>query len=171
MVRKFEVKNSKIDGKGCFATSLIKKGELIGVMRGGRLSISKLKRKYRKGELRSSDPLQVEEKGYLNLFKPYIYFNHSCKPNAAIIGRAKLIAIKNIKQGEEIAYDYSSTEWTSDEFDDFGEWIMKCDCGCSSCRKKIKRFQTLPMYLQNKYISKKLVQDFILKKYYKANKE
>jgi len=52
MGNKFTVKESNIEGKGCFATFLIKKGELICDMKGQLLSIQELIEKYEKGEER-----------------------------------------------------------------------------------------------------------------------
>jgi SET domain-containing protein len=69
------------------------------------------------------------------------YINHSCKPNAEalISGRRVWIwARKNIKPGEEIAYDYGK-----EYFDDI---IRPMGCRCEKCaspsrrsRKKLSR--------------------------------
>jgi SET domain-containing protein len=42
------------------------------------------------------------------------YINHSCTPNIKIVKEdkiIKLIAIKDIQEGQEITFDYNSTEW------------------------------------------------------------
>jgi uncharacterized protein len=58
------------------------------------------------------------------------YINHSCKPNAEAIvsqrGRVWIFAIKNIKSGEEITYDYG------EEY--FDGVIKPHGCRCVSCR-------------------------------------
>jgi SET domain-containing protein len=165
MGNKFTVKESNIEGKGCFATFLIKKGELICDMKGQLLSIPELIEKYEKGEERISDPLQVEEGNYIDLDEPYIFFNHSCEPNAAIVGLGKLVAIRNIKENEEITYDYSATEWTSDDLGKYKEWAMECKCSSKLCRGIIKEFPLTTQSLQRRYVDNKIVQDFIIKKY------
>jgi len=129
------------------------------------MSIPEVIEKYEKKKKRPDDPLQIGEKRYLELEKPYIFFNHSCDPNAAVVGRAKIVAVKNIQKGEEILFDYSTTEWVDDSFGQYKEWTVKCNCGIRLCRKEIKEFPLLPNSLQRKYINKKMVQDFILKKY------
>lgn len=58
------------------------------------------------------------------------YINHGCKPNCEseiIKGRVYIQAIKNIKAGEEITYDYG------DEY--FNEFIKPMGCKCVSCLK------------------------------------
>ena len=161
---KFKVKKSSIEGMGCFATEPIKKSELICNMKGEEISISELKKRYKLRRERDCDPLQVGEKRYLDLKKPYVYINHSCNPNGAIIHRNELIAIKNIKKGEEITYDYSFTEWTDDkDWEGYDEWSMECNCKSPLCRKKIREFRFLPNKIQKKYINQNRVLDFICK--------
>lgn len=169
MEDKFTVKKSGIDGKGCFATSLIKKEEVICFMKGQLLSIPELIEKYEKGEERISDPLQVEERNYLDLDEPYIFFNHSCKPNAAVVKFNELIAIRDIKSGEEIVFDYSLTEWSEDaDWEDYNDWIMDCNCKTLACRKKIREFRFLPSDIQDKSVLWGVIPDHIKIKYKKC---
>mgnify|MGYP001576211116 CR=1 FL=1 len=168
MDNKFIVKDSDINGKGVFAVSPIKNGDTICVMGGKELSIPELKIKYQCGEERLSDPLQISEKSYLDLDEPYIFFNHSCAPNATIIDKHKLVAIRAIEPDEEITYDYSFTEWSDEDFDDYEEWFMECKCGTSYCRKVIGEFPILPKSLKNKLLKEKMVQDFIIRKFKKC---
>src|SRR3989338_4354707 len=101
----FVVAKSNIEGKGVFASSHIRAGEKICSMQGTPLSIAELREKYRKGEERISDPLQIGPTEYLDLDEPYIFFNHSCEPNAAIVGEHELVAVHDINEGEEITFD------------------------------------------------------------------
>lgn len=55
------------------------------------------------------------------------YVNHSCDPNAVLVGQIVLIAFRPISVGEEICYDYATSE--GEHYDDF-----KCNCGTSLCR-------------------------------------
>jgi SET domain-containing protein len=57
-----------------------------------------------------------------------MFVNHSCQPNCEtdeIGGRVYIIAIRNIKAGEELTYDY----WLYDGDDD-----APCYCGSKKCR-------------------------------------
>jgi len=161
---KIAVKDSPVEGKGMFATSDIKNGEIVCVMEGEKISIPELKRRYTYGKERICDPLQISERQYLDMVKPYVYINHSCEPNLAMTKISTLIALRDIKKGEEVFYDYSTTEWTYDNFGKYAEWSMDCICGNKNCRKIIVQFPFLPKKLQDKYLELKAVPDFILRK-------
>jgi len=169
---KFIVKESGIEGKGCFATALIQRGEIICFMKGKLATIPEIREKYKTGELRIDDPLQIEKAKYLILDEPYIFFNHRCTPNAQVIKKGKMIAVQDIIPGQEIFFDYAATEWTDEEFaefvdpnhKDYKRWKMECKCGLPSCRDKVEEFIYLPERLQGYYLNHRLVQDFILQK-------
>ena len=60
------------------------------------------------------------------------YINHSCKPNAEAIvsqrGRVWIFAMKNIKPGEEITYDYG---------EEYFEGVIKWKgCRCENCGRR-----------------------------------
>ncbi len=170
MKNKFAIKKSQIQGLGAFATQIIKKGELIYKVRGESISIEELKKRYKKGTERSSDPLQIKESRYLDLYKPYVYMNHSCNPNSAIVKLNDLIAIKNIPTGKEITYDYSLTDWSEDkDWPGYADWVMRCKCNSSVCRQKIREFRFLHKHIQKKCIKQDMVPDYIVRKYKKNN--
>lgn len=65
------------------------------------------------------------------------YINHSCKPNAEALISGQRVWIwsrKNIKAGEEIAYDYGK-----EYFDDI---IKPMGCRCEKCGSKPKKPKT-----------------------------
>lgn len=163
IIPKFKVSNSRF-GKGCFATRTIEKGETICFLEGEVTSWNEYEKRYREGLVRLDDPLQISETKYLDLHKPYIYFNHSCNPNSGLRGRNQLIAIKKITANEEINYDYSSVSWDDKLSKDYGAWTMKCKCEEENCRKVIGNFPTIPKSQRMKYIRLKVVPNFILKK-------
>jgi len=85
--------------------------------------------------------------------------NHSCNPNCGFhyTGRRPLLySIRDIGEGEEITFDYSTTM-------DEGFWEMECLCGEKNCRGIIRDFRHLPIPLQKKYRLLGIVPDFILK--------
>ncbi len=56
------------------------------------------------------------------------YINHSCRENAeakTYKGRVYIVAVKNIKAGEEITYDYGKEYWE--------EHIQPKGCRCPKC--------------------------------------
>ena len=96
----------KKGGMGVFAREPISKGELL-VLWGGRILAE--------SELDATIPhftqrvLQVEEGLYMLQPEPLEssdYFNHSCSPNAGFSGQIALVAMRDIKHGEEVCFDY-----------------------------------------------------------------
>lgn len=62
------------------------------------------------------------------------YINHSCKPNCEIEtywGRVYVCAMKNIKAGEELTYDYDT--------DYFDEHIKPKGCRCNKCLSRMAK--------------------------------
>lgn len=56
-------------------------------------------------------------------------FNHSCNPNAGVKGQNILVGRKDIKAGEEICFDYETT--------DFQGLNIICKCDSKNCRGEI----------------------------------
>lgn len=138
-------------GKGVFAKQTIKKGELICIMQGKRLEANQLGEIAKKGRKILVDPLQIGKEVFLDLDSPYLYFNHSCNPNAGIKNNIELIAIKDIARDEEIYFDYSTT-W----FDGF-----ICECGNMNCRTYIADYYSIPKHVRKKYKKLGVVSTFI----------
>ncbi|HEY7299743.1 MAG TPA: SET domain-containing protein [Xanthobacteraceae bacterium] len=140
MTRKsFRVGRSRT-GLGLFATEAIKKGAFIAEYKGRRVTNAEADELEARGsrymyELNSR--WTVDGSGRYNVAR---YANHSCRPNAEsdVIhgkrardrkgGMVILRAIKNIKPGDEITYDYGR-----DYFDGF---IKPIGCKCEKCTEK-----------------------------------
>lgn len=87
------------------------------------------------------------------------YVNHSCEPNAALVinnGTVALIAIINIRAGDEITFDYSTTM-------DGEGWTFNCTCGSRLCRRRIGDFRYLQSARQRHYIALGIVPDYNLR--------
>lgn len=118
-------------GLGLFATEPIKKGSFIVEYTGPRLSNEKADKLEARG---SKYMYQINSKWTIdgsprkNIAR---YANHSCRPNAesdVVRGRVKISAIKNIKPGDEIVYDYGD--------DYFKNVITPSRCKCEKCLEK-----------------------------------
>jgi len=70
-------------------------------------------------------------------------FNHSCEPNAGFKSSIVLEAIRDIKAGKEITFEYAFNETYFEPFE--------CKCGASSCRKIIKSTDWQIKEIQEKY--------------------
>ncbi|MEZ6094838.1 MAG: SET domain-containing protein-lysine N-methyltransferase [Pirellulaceae bacterium] len=56
-------------------------------------------------------------------------FNHCCAPNVGIKGQVVVLARRDIDAGEELTFDYETTDVAPDPFD--------CSCGAPECRTRI----------------------------------
>jgi SET domain-containing protein len=167
MNRNTEIKRSKISGCGVFATQQIKKGRRIHIMRGKRMTIRAMFRAVDGGLEDSADPLFIGDDLYLDLDELSRSFNHSCNPNAYIRGKCTLVALKNIRVGEEITYDYSTTMVDGDRIKSLGHpvWSCRCKCGARNCVGRIDQFQRLPARRRAFYVKNGYAPGFVLKKF------
>jgi len=94
----YKVKNSAIHGKGLFAQCNIKKDTILGAL--------KCKPTLKDGPY----VLWVNEKLSVRVECNLKYINHNAKPNACYYEDLQVVALKNIKKGEEITHDYGD-EW------------------------------------------------------------
>ncbi len=123
------VGTSKIHGKGVYARVTIPKGTFIIEYTGEKIPLKEgLKR----------DKLQ-KSKGKCYVFALNTrfcidgatggdarYINHSCKPNCVYLrknGKIWIRALRNIRIGEELTYDYDDEEGT-----------CPCTCGTKKCK-------------------------------------
>jgi len=162
------VKASSIAGSGVFAEKDFKAGELIHVMQGKLGTLEEMIELVNQGKEEPSDPLGVDDEVYLDLDELSRSFNHSCDPNAYIRGKYDLVAMRDIKTGEEINYDYSTTmNDNAKKIAASGRtvWTEKCHCGAKICRGIIDQFKTLPIERQRYYVEHKYMPDFVWEKF------
>lgn len=115
---------------GIFALGRIVKDEILAIWSGEimtRAQVEELPEKYQ------HYATQIEEDFYLagEIDDPADFFNHSCNPNAGLRGQIVLVAMREIKQGEQICFDYAMTDGT-----DYDEFV--CQCGASNCRHHVR---------------------------------
>lgn len=60
---------------------------------------------------------------------PWRYLNHSCEPNAALVG-LKLVSLRAIGRWEEVTFDYNTTEY---------EMSTPFTCRCEHCGGSVIR--------------------------------
>lgn len=127
-----EVRPSKIDGKGCFATIRFKKGHKIAEYVGEKISRHEVARR-----------LKNKRRLYICGIDSYWaidgsrggngtqFINHSCEPNCyskVIHGHILFFALRDIEPGEEITLDYGESYHSNRK---------RCLCGAASCRGRI----------------------------------
>jgi hypothetical protein len=137
--------SSKIHRLGVIATQGIKKGESVCVF-GGAIVPKKEIDKYNKNlgdfGIQISDDFFIVPTTREELEETGV-FNHSCDPNCGFSNSITLVAIRNVKKGEELTLDYAFSESCTQEF--------KCNCGSPNCRKIIKATDWKIPELQQKY--------------------
>jgi SET domain-containing protein len=72
------------------------------------------------------------------------YMNHSCDPNTWWADDQTLVACRDIRSGDEVTYDYATTEIALD-------FEMPCQCGSSLCRGTISNRDYLSREWQARY--------------------
>ena len=115
---------------GVFAIAPIQFGELLTVWGGIIVHFDDL---YELEAYQREQAIQVEEGLHLapyGLSEPADYFNHSCAPNAGLDGQNYLVALRDISPGEEVCFDYATSDSTP--YDEF-----HCGCGEPDCRRYI----------------------------------
>lgn len=150
--------NSKIQGKGLFAKEPIMKGEIIAVKGGSILG----SREYRQiPDSAKQYCLQIDDDFFIGprskeeIEETAIFINHSCEPNVGFFGQIVYVALRNIREGEELTHDYAMCFTARNQ--DF-----ECNCGAKNCRGKITDKDWKLKELQKKYGNNFAL--FILKK-------
>ena len=135
-----EARNSKIHGRGVYAVKPIAKGTRIFEYLGERVSHYEADSRYE---------LKPDDDGHTFLFvvdartvidaavngNDARFINHSCDPNCETIienRRVFIEAIRAIKPGEELGYDYQLTWESTDEPQELA--LYDCRCGAKNCR-------------------------------------
>jgi len=142
---KVKCKKSSVSGRGIFAIKPVKKNELIAIF-GGHVMTTAQYKKLPKAIKNLN--IQIENDLHIGPMKngeidDGDFVNHSCSPNAGIRGHVALVAMRDIKQGEEIFFDYAMSESIMDD--------MACKCGDKDCRKIITRDDWKKKDLQKRY--------------------
>ena len=128
--RPFRVGRSRT-GLGLFATAPIKKRAFIAEYKGRKLTnevADKLEARGNRYLYEINSRWTIDGTTRRNVAR---YANHSCRPNAESyeVGRRMFLrAIKNIRPGDEITYDYGD--------DYFRNVITPRRCKCVKCREK-----------------------------------
>jgi hypothetical protein len=129
-------------GLGVFASRDLMPGEIILAIEGPVIDFAETKRR----GPRECMAIQIGPDRYIDTQPPGVFVNHSCEPNAGIRQNQNLVALRKIRPGQEIRYDYSTTM----EEDSF---VMQCLCGAPTCREWVRDFSTLPQPVRERYLS------------------
>jgi SET domain-containing protein len=136
----FEVRHSKIHGHGVFALRRIRKGTTILEYLGDRITHAQADARYEDKDPRDNHTFlfTVDSKTVIDAGvngNEARFINHGCDPNCestTLKKRVFIEAIRTIRAGEELAYDYQIQRDDDDPAD--VEQIFACRCGAANCR-------------------------------------
>jgi hypothetical protein len=145
-----EKRNSDTQGWGIFAKADITKDEKLAIFGGKIMLIDEM---YQIPAIMQRYTMQIEERFVLGPAtttpEDTDFFNHSCDPNSGFKGQVFLVAMRHIKAGEEITFDYSMT--VSESVGSTMVFEMDCACGSPRCRKTITEQDWMLPELQVRY--------------------
>tara|TARA_A100001015_G_scaffold12358_1_gene14583 strand:+ start:5480 stop:5932 length:453 start_codon:yes stop_codon:yes gene_type:complete len=128
-VKLYKIKKSRIDKKGLYANQNIKKGTKIIEYKGKIISVKKSELDPKFDNRKAIYLFNINSRYDLDgnfKFNTARLINHSCNPNCEVFGKGLKIwvyAMKNIKKGEELSYDYGFS---------FDENFREFPCNCRS---------------------------------------
>ena len=134
----YKIKKSKIDKNGLYANCNIKRGTKIIEYKGKLVTVKNSEKDPKFDNSKAIYLFGINKKYDLDgnfSFNTARLINHSCEPNCEVFGEGLKIwifAMKNIKKGEELSYDYGFS------FDqDYKNY--PCNCGSKNCAGYIIR--------------------------------
>ena len=136
----FEIRSSRVHGKGAFALRRIKRGTRVAEYLGERITHGEADSRYEDCDVNDNhtflfvvDKRTVIDAGING--NDARFLNHACDPNceSEIEDRRVFIdAIKDIEPGEELNYDYQIGREKGDPAN--VDEIYACRCGSAKCR-------------------------------------
>ena len=139
--RRFTVRNSGIHGKGVFAATTIPRGARIIEYKGVRMGEDAADEKYGDDESPHTFLFLLEDGTVIDANcggNSARWINHSCEPNCEANeedGRLMIDAIRDIRRGEELTYDYKLV--VEERYTPKLKRLYACDCGVPRCRRTI----------------------------------
>jgi uncharacterized protein len=127
---KTRVARSPIHGRGLFASKAVRKGEIVAI-KGGHVMDRKTLRRVRRHIAESY--VQIDDGFYIGAMTSRevkgnkMFLNHSCEPNVGMRGQIAFVALRGIKAGEELTYDWAMEENSPAR--------TLCRCRARGCRK------------------------------------
>lgn len=143
LAQPFELRRSGIQGRGAFATRMIRTGQRIAEYTGEKIDNDEADRRYDDEKMSRhhtflfilDDDTVVDAAVGGNDSR---FINHSCDPNCEAVIEGKRIyiyALRTIRPGDELAYDYQYERMPDHTDED--ERFYACRCGAETCRGSI----------------------------------
>jgi hypothetical protein len=136
--RRIGLRRSPIHGRGIFALRKIGKGERIIEYTGERISHDECDRRYPADDSSHTMLFTVDKNAVIDATRignSARWINHSCRPNCESVdedGRIYIEAIRDIRAGEELTYDYNLV--LDERHTPAAKQENPCFCGEKRCR-------------------------------------
>jgi SET domain-containing protein len=129
MTKGLVIRSSAIHAAGCYTTRALRKGQRICEYDGPRMAKAEADARY--AERFVTYLFGFGTKGdVIDGFGTAMFINHSCAPNCEseedADERIYIVALRAIKAGEELTFEYNLYDSEDDE--------QRCFCGASTCR-------------------------------------
>jgi len=159
---------TKFDGKGLYATKLIKKGEVVWKdsncwQTGIALSTNEVYKtlSFDEQKVFVNFSYQIGHDQYLGITTVEAaerdasnYWNHSCDANTKFVNDFLMVASRDIQLGEEVTMDYgifTTVEWEGEIKKIAAPQQIKCLCGAAKCRGRVSKDDWKLPELREKY--------------------
>lgn len=148
------------NGRGIVALRRFAPGALLCKLKGRVVSSQMVWSYWKTNPQQAANCIRFDSDDYLDPADELGAFaNHSCSPNCGLFREARFLvfrAVKVIAPHDEVTHDYSTFVGRDDV------WTMPCNCGESTCRRRVRAFHTLPVATVRKYRALGMIPDFIL---------
>src|SRR5688572_1907514 len=127
---KTAIRPSAIHGRGLFARRAIAKGEIVAIKGGhilDRRALARVKGRIAASYIQIADGFFIGAATAAEVKRNKLFINHSCAPNVGIQGQIIFVAMRNVRAGEELTYDWAMEENSRAR--------TRCRCGAPACRK------------------------------------
>ncbi len=127
---KTRIARSLIHGRGLFAAKTMRKGEIVAIKGGhvlNRRTLGRVRSRIAESYLQIDDDFYIGAINGREVRRNKLFINHSCAPNVGLRGPITFVALRGIKAGEELTYDWAMEENSPA--------VTPCRCGARRCRK------------------------------------
>ncbi len=131
---KTEIRKSPIHGKGLFARRPLARGEIVAVKGGHVLDeagLAAVRDRIAVSYIQIDRGFYIGARTRAEVLRNKIFVNHSCEPNVGLRGQIVFVAMRAIRAGEELTYD-----WAMEEMSDRSP-VTRCACGARRCRGRL----------------------------------
>jgi hypothetical protein len=143
---KTAIRPSPIHGRGLFARRAIATGEIVAIKGGhilDRRALARVKGRIAESYIQIADGFFIGAATAAEVKRNKLFINHSCAPNVGILGQIIFVAMRDVRAGEELTYDWAMEENRPAR--------TRCRCGAPRCRGLLTGQDWMQPALRRKY--------------------